>query len=117
MALGARRHGTVDRRRVADRAGRAAARRQALGRPRPGDPPELTTHPLRLLAARGRRRRRPAWSRNARLRGPADSVEEDDAGITFTSDWVEDAGVNGLFVAHALGRFAAADLGDRVALA
>jgi aminoglycoside phosphotransferase (APT) family kinase protein len=41
------------------------------------------------------------------------AVEEDDAGITLTSAWVEDAGINGLFVAHALGRFAATNLGER----
>lgn len=38
---------------------------------------------------------------------------EDDEGITVTSDWVEDGGTNGLFVAHALGRFATADLADQ----
>jgi hypothetical protein len=51
------------------------------------------------------------------LRGPATAVEEDASGITLTSDWVEDAGTNGLFLAHALGRFAAADLGERPWLA
>jgi hypothetical protein len=47
------------------------------------------------------------------VRGTVMAVEEDADGITLTSHWVEDAGINGLFVAHALGRFAAADLGDR----
>lgn len=40
-------------------------------------------------------------------------VEEDEHGLTLTQDWVEDAALNGLFRAHALGRFAGADLGDR----
>ena len=85
-----------------------------LARPVPGDPPELSdpTH-----FAYWRREADVAESGLARstpgLRGPVIAVEEDAAGITLTSDWVEDAGTNGLFVAHALGRFAAADLGDR----
>lgn len=40
-------------------------------------------------------------------------VEEDAEGLTLTQDWVEDAAANGLFRAHALGRFAGADLGER----
>ncbi|GAA4125912.1 hypothetical protein GCM10022215_34810 [Nocardioides fonticola] len=44
-------------------------------------------------------------------------VEEDEDGITLTQDWVEDAASNGLFLAHALGRFAHADLGERPWLA
>ena len=85
-----------------------------LARPGPGDPAELDdpTH-----FAYWRREADVAESGLALttpgLRGPVTAVEEDPAGITLTSDWVEDAGVNGLFVAHALGRFAAADLGDR----
>jgi hypothetical protein len=85
-----------------------------LARPSPGDPPELSdpTH-----FAYWRREADVAESGLARstpgLRGPVIAVEEDAAGITLTSDWVEEAGTNGLFVAHALGRFAAADLGDR----
>ena len=85
-----------------------------LARPVPGDPPELSdpTH-----FAYWRREADVAESGLARstpgLRGPVIAVEEDAAGITLTSDWVEEAGTNGLFVAHALGRFAAADLGDR----
>lgn len=46
------------------------------------------------------------------MRGPIAAAEEDSDGITLTSDWVEDAALNGLFVAHALGRLAGADLGD-----
>jgi hypothetical protein len=85
-----------------------------LARPQPGDPPELSdpTH-----FAYWRREADVAESGVTRttpgLRGPVTAVEEDAGGITLTSDWVEDAGTNGLFVAHALGLFAAADLGDR----
>ncbi len=39
------------------------------------------------------------------------AVEEDAEGITITQEWVEDAANSGLFVAHALARFTAADLG------
>lgn len=45
------------------------------------------------------------------LRSVTASVEEDDEGITIVRDWVEDAATTGLFLAHALGRFAGADLG------
>ena len=38
------------------------------------------------------------------------AVEEDEQGITITEEWVEDAAISGLFVAHALGRFAGATL-------
>ncbi len=85
-----------------------------LGRPGPEDPAELRdpTH-----YAYWRREADVAESGLVQdtpgLRGPAVAVEEDDDGITITSDWVEDAGINGLFVAHALGRFAGADLGGR----
>jgi phosphotransferase family enzyme len=52
------------------------------------------------------------------LRAPTlTSVEEDAEGITLVQDWVEDAANSGLFSAHALGRFAAADLGAHVWLA
>ena len=54
----------------------------------------------------------PASRDDAGLRSPArTSVEEDDEGITLIQDWVEDAANSGLFAAHALGRFAGADLG------
>jgi hypothetical protein len=47
------------------------------------------------------------------LRSPLDAtVDEDVDGITLTQDWVEDAANTGLFAALAMGRFAAADLGD-----
>lgn len=46
------------------------------------------------------------------LRRPArTAVEEDADGITLFQDWVEDAANSGLLAAHALGRFAATDLG------
>ena len=52
------------------------------------------------------------------LRAPTlTSVEEDVDGITLVQDWVEDAANSGLFSAHALGRFAAADLGGHSWLA
>ena len=85
-----------------------------LARPLPGEPPELDdpTH-----FAYWRREADVAESSLNRttpgLIGPVTAVEEDDTGITLVSEWVEDAGINGLFVAHALGRFAAADLGNR----
>jgi hypothetical protein len=41
---------------------------------------------------------------------PLAAVDEDDEGITITHEWVEDASTSGLFVAHALGRFAGAHL-------
>ena len=45
------------------------------------------------------------------LRSPGQSaVEEDDEGLTITEEWVEDAASSGLFVAHALGRFAGGHL-------
>lgn len=40
----------------------------------------------------------------------ATEVVEDAEGITLITDWVEDAANSGLFVVHALGRFAGADL-------
>ncbi|WP_028660785.1 phosphotransferase [Nocardioides insulae] len=47
----------------------------------------------------------------AGLRGPSYSrVEEDEHGITLVTEWVEDAANSGLFLAHAMGRFAAVDL-------
>ena len=84
-----------------------------LARPTPHDPPELSdpTH-----FAYWRREADVAQSGVVEdtpgVRGPAAGVEEDDAGVTITADWVEDAGTNGLFIAHALGRFASADLGE-----
>jgi hypothetical protein len=52
------------------------------------------------------------------LRAPSlTAVEEDADGITLVQDWVEDAANSGLFCAHALGRFAAADLGRHAWLA
>lgn len=45
------------------------------------------------------------------LRSTVLDVAEDDDGITLTREWVEDAALNGLYLAHALGRFAGADIG------
>lgn len=45
------------------------------------------------------------------LRTPSGTrVEEDADGITLIQEWVEDAANSGLFIARAMGRFAAADL-------
>ena len=44
------------------------------------------------------------------LRGPVTSVEEDADGLTIVQEWVEDAANSGLFAAHAMGRFAGAQL-------
>ena len=44
------------------------------------------------------------------LRGPRTFVEEDADGLTIVQDWVEDAANSGLFIAHAMGRFAGAEL-------
>ncbi|MFC6285160.1 aminoglycoside phosphotransferase family protein [Nocardioides sp. GCM10027113] len=47
------------------------------------------------------------------LRGPLEArVEEDVDGATLIRDWIEDGAVSGLFAAHAMGRFAGAELGD-----
>ena len=52
------------------------------------------------------------------LRAPLDAaVEEDVEGITLVQDWVEDAANSGLFAAHAMGRFAGAELVDQPWLA
>lgn len=52
-------------------------------------------------------------ARSRGLRPPVRShVVEDVEGITITEDWVEDAAVNGLFAAHALGRFAGTPVPD-----
>ena len=45
------------------------------------------------------------------LRAPRTSVEEDAGGLTIVQDRVEDAANSGLFAAHAMGRFAGAELG------
>ena len=54
----------------------------------------------------------------AGLRAPGlAAVEEDADGITITEEWVEDAAASGLFVAHALGRFAGEHLAPQPWLA
>lgn len=79
-----------------------------LAAPMPGDPPEFSDPDSFAW-----------WRREAdlmatgllhhlsgvRAPGPA-AVDEDDAGITLISPWVEDAANNGLVVARCLGRFA-----------
>jgi Ser/Thr protein kinase RdoA (MazF antagonist) len=51
------------------------------------------------------------------LRSTPLDVAEDDEGITLTREFVEDAALNGLYLAHAMGRFAGADLGRHAWLA
>lgn len=52
------------------------------------------------------------------LRSPLDaSADEDVDGITLVQDWVEDAANSGLFAAHAMGRFAGAEIPDTAWLA
>lgn len=83
-----------------------------LGAPVDGDPPELSN--ARHFAYW----RRPADVITAGtvldtpgLRSPRlGAVEEDAEGITIFEEWVEDASSSGLFAAHALGRFAGAQL-------
>jgi hypothetical protein len=83
-----------------------------IAAPLEGDPPELSS-PRHFAYWR-----RPADVVTAGLavdtpgvRAPAlGAVEEDEDGITITEEWVEDAATSGLFVAHALGRFAGAHL-------
>lgn len=48
---------------------------------------------------------------------PDVALEEDIEGVTLIQPWVDDSNPSGLFVARALGRFAAADLGERAWLA
>ena len=83
-----------------------------LAVPGPHDPPELS-EPHHF--AYWRREADVAVSRVVEdtpgLRARVLDVVEDDEGITLTREWVEDAALNGLYVAHALGRFAGAELG------
>jgi hypothetical protein len=83
-----------------------------LAKPGPDDPAELSDP--RHFAC-WRREADVAVSRivesSPGLRSGVLDVAEDDDGITLTREWVEDAALNGLYVAHALGRFAGADLG------
>ncbi len=83
-----------------------------LAPPGPGDPPELSDQ---RHFAYWRREADVAVSRVVEatpgLRSAFLDVAEDDEGITLTREWIEDAALNGLYVAHALGRFAGADIG------
>ena len=89
-----------------------------LAAPGPADPGELSDphHP-----AYWRRAADVAVSgvveHTSGLRSPWTSVEEDDDGITLVQEWVEDGAVSGLAAAHAMGRFAGCDLGERAWLA
>lgn len=83
-----------------------------IAAPVPGDPAELTSprhfaywrRPADVLAI-GTVVGTPG------LRSPdLGAVEEDEHGITIIQEWVEDAANSGLFCAHALGRFAGAQL-------
>jgi hypothetical protein len=83
-----------------------------LAAPGPDDPPEFSeTHHF----AYWRREADVAVSgitvASPGLCATPTDVAEDDEGITLTSEWVEDAALNGLYVAHAMGRFAGAPLG------
>ena len=86
-----------------------------LAAPRPGDAWELT-----VPSHAGYWRREAdvhvtgLLSHSPGVRAPDAAVDEDDAGVTITREWVEEAAVNGLFAAMALGRFARAslDVGD-----
>jgi len=94
-----------------ERAGNALVVKR-LARPGPGDPRELQ-EPHHF--AYWRREADVATSRVVEetpgLRSTVVDVAEDEHGITLTREWVEDAALNGLYVAHAMGRFAGADLG------
>jgi hypothetical protein len=83
-----------------------------LGAPGPDDPPEFS-EPHHF--AYWRRQADVAISgltdKSPGLCATPTDVVEDDEGITLTCEWVEDAALNGLYVAHAMGRFAGADLG------
>lgn len=84
-----------------------------LGRPVPGDPPELVDE-----------RHFAYWRREADVARSGiledtpglialpTAAEEDEDGITLTRAWVPAEPVNGLFAAAALGRFAASGLAD-----
>ncbi|WP_232678705.1 phosphotransferase [Nocardioides sp. R-C-SC26] len=89
-----------------------------LARPDPGDPAEFSDP---RHAAYWRREadvlETGIVARTRGLRGLAAAVEEDAAGMTITREWVEDAAQSGLFVAHALGRFAGSDLARTAFLA
>lgn len=89
-----------------------------IGRPLPGDPPELLD---RSHAAYWRREADVLLTglteRTPGLRSAPAAVDDDDEGVTITRDWVEDASLSGLFLAMALGRFAGAAIGAPTFLA
>ena len=94
-----------------ERAGNALVVKR-LARPGPGDPRELQEpHHFAYWRREADVATSDAVLRTPGLRSTVLDVAEDTDGITLTREWVEDAALNGLYVAHALGRFAGADLG------
>jgi hypothetical protein len=83
-----------------------------LAAPGPHDPPVLSDPAHFAYWRRGADVLTAALvERTPGLRALPAAVEEDGEGITITQEWVEGAANSGLFAAHALGRFAGADLG------
>jgi hypothetical protein len=83
-----------------------------LRAPGPDDPPEFSeTHHFAYWRRQADVAITGLCDQTPGLRSTPTDVAEDDDGITLTSEWVEDAALNGLYVAHAMGRFAGADLG------
>ena len=94
-----------------ERAGNALVVKR-LARPGPGDPHELQEpHHFAYWRREADVATSDAVLHTPGLRSTVLDVAEDTDGITLTREWVEDAALNGLYVAHALGRFAGADLG------
>jgi Phosphotransferase enzyme family len=94
-----------------DRAGQALVVKR-LGVPSPDDPPEFSDpHHFSYWRRAADVAISGVTAETPGLRATPTDVDEDDEGITLTSEWVEDAALNGLYVAHALGRFAGAALG------
>jgi hypothetical protein len=94
-----------------ERAGHALVVKR-LGVPGPDDPPEFCEpHHFAYWRRQADVAISGTTAETPGLRGTPTDVAEDDEGITLTSEWVEDAALNGLYVAHAMGRFAGADIG------
>ena len=83
-----------------------------LGSPTRDDPPELADpHHFAYWRREADVATTSVVETTPGLRSTVVDVAEDEHGITLTREWVEDAALNGLYVAHAMGRFAGADLG------
>ena len=83
-----------------------------LGSPTRDDPPELADpHHFAYWRREADVATTSVVETTPGLRSTVVDVAEDELGITLTREWVEDAALNGLYVAHAMGRFAGADLG------